>query len=84
MPWGLKRFQQARCLHFITFSCCHRTRLRHYLSGLEGVVEIESQWTVRERRQLGMVFAGNPFGRNTPALSLQKRERQGRATRRKE
>lgn len=24
MPWGLKRFQQARCLHFITFSCHHR------------------------------------------------------------
>src|SRR5216684_749457 len=21
MPWGLKRFQEARCLHFVTFSC---------------------------------------------------------------
>ena len=21
MPWGLKRFQQQRCLHFLTFSC---------------------------------------------------------------
>src|SRR6267378_4481825 len=24
MPWALKRFQEARCLHFITFSCYHR------------------------------------------------------------
>ena len=24
MPWGLKRYQQARHLHFITFSCYHR------------------------------------------------------------
>src|SRR5579864_4647088 len=27
MPWGLKRFQEARCLHFITFSCHHREPL---------------------------------------------------------
>jgi putative transposase len=27
MPWGLKRFQQARCLHFVTFSCHHRDAL---------------------------------------------------------
>jgi putative transposase len=27
MPWGLKRFQQANCLHFITFSCHHREPL---------------------------------------------------------
>jgi len=24
MPWSLKRFQEARCLHFITFSCSNR------------------------------------------------------------
>jgi len=24
MPWGLKRFQQSRQLHFLTFSCYHR------------------------------------------------------------
>ena len=24
MPWGLKRFQQSRQLHFLTFSCFHR------------------------------------------------------------
>ena len=27
MPWGLKRYQQARCLHFITFSCYRRQPL---------------------------------------------------------
>jgi len=27
MPWGLQRFQQARCLHFATFSCHHRDAL---------------------------------------------------------
>ena len=27
---------------------------RHYVSGIEGVVEIESQWTARKREQLGV------------------------------
>jgi putative transposase len=27
MPWSLHRFQQARCLHFVTFSCHHRDPL---------------------------------------------------------
>ena len=27
MPWGLKRYQQAHHLHFITFSCYHRAPL---------------------------------------------------------
>jgi len=27
MPWSLKRFQQARCLHFVTFSCYGRAPL---------------------------------------------------------
>ena len=27
MPWGLKRFQEARCLHFLTFSCLARAPL---------------------------------------------------------
>jgi|SRR5208282_4213097 len=27
MPWGLKRYQQAGHLHFITFSCYHRAPL---------------------------------------------------------
>ena len=27
MPWGLKRYQQSRDLHFITFSCYRRQPL---------------------------------------------------------
>jgi len=27
MPWGLRHFQQTRCLHFVTFSCYHRAPL---------------------------------------------------------
>jgi putative transposase len=27
MPWGLKRYQEARCLHFLTFSCYRRAPL---------------------------------------------------------
>ena len=27
MPWALRRFQHARCLHFVTFSCHHRDPL---------------------------------------------------------
>jgi len=27
MPWSLKRYQEARCLHFLTFSCQHRDPL---------------------------------------------------------
>lgn len=27
MPWGLKRFQEAGCLHFLTFSCYRREPL---------------------------------------------------------
>jgi len=29
-------------------------RPHHYVSGVEGVVEIESQWTARKRNPLGM------------------------------
>ena len=27
MPWGLERYQETRQLHFLTFSCSHRTPL---------------------------------------------------------
>jgi hypothetical protein len=29
---------------------------RHYLSGIEGAVEIESQWTARKREGMGVVL----------------------------
>ncbi len=32
---------------------------RHYVSGYEGVVEIESQWTERKRQTTGVIF--HPF-----------------------
>jgi hypothetical protein len=111
MAWSLTRFQETRCLHFITFSCQHRDALlgtpksrdtlffwepryhdfnvwseakrveklryihrnpvhrglverpedwlwssfSHYGTGIEGPVEIESQWTARKREQSGVV-----------------------------
>ncbi len=157
MPWGLKRFQQTRNLHFITFSCYHRAPLlgtpearrvfeqtlekvrqwyalyvtgyvvmpehvhlliseqefwlaryydfnvwseskvveklrymhrdpvnrelvdlpvdwewssfRHYLSGVEGVIEIESQWTARRREQLGVAIRLTPRDENPHPVS---------------
>jgi putative transposase len=27
MPWGIKRYEQAHCLHFVAFSCYHRAPL---------------------------------------------------------
>jgi len=29
---------------------------RHYVSGVESVVEIESQWTARKRERMGVIF----------------------------
>jgi hypothetical protein len=31
-----------------------RSRLSHYLTGVERVVELESQWTARQREEMGM------------------------------
>jgi putative transposase len=52
---------------------------RHYLSGVEGVVEIESHWTARKRVLFGATITLAPRV-ETPALSLQRTERQGRGT----
>jgi hypothetical protein len=63
MLWGLKRYQQTGDIDFITFSCYRRAPLlgsaplvrrfaRHYATGEEGAVEIESHWTARRREQL--------------------------------
>jgi hypothetical protein len=49
---------------------------RHYLSGIEGVVEIESQWTALNRERMGFVVE---IGSHPPALS--QKTRQGRGTR---
>ena len=50
---------------------------RHYMSGVEGVVEIESQWTARKREQMGS-WSGLEV--KTPALCLQRSQTQGRGT----
>ena len=47
MPWGLKRFQQARCLHFVTFSCHHREPLlvaQHACEVFERTLERARRW----------------------------------------
>ncbi len=54
MPWGLKRYQQARCLHFITFSCHHRDPL---LSTPQ-VRDVFEQTLERVRRWYGFFVSG--------------------------
>ena len=47
MPWGLKRYQEARCLHFVTFSCYARApRLAspHARDLFEQTFEDTRQW----------------------------------------
>ena len=47
MPWSLQRFQQAGCLHFITFSCHHRDPLLadpHACEVFEQTLERVRQW----------------------------------------
>ena len=54
MPRGLKRFQQARCLHFITFSCYRRAPL---LASPEARRVFE-QTLERVRKWYGIFVAG--------------------------
>ena len=47
MPWGLQRIQQAKRLHFITFSCHHRDPLLadpHACDVFEQTLERVRQW----------------------------------------
>jgi putative transposase len=54
MPWSLKRFQEARCLHYITFSCCDReARL-----GSPRSRDIFEQTLERARQWYGFYVAG--------------------------
>jgi putative transposase len=54
MPWGLKRYQQTRELHFITFCCYHRhVRLGTELARNEFVIAIE-----RVRKWYGFYVVG--------------------------
>src|ERR1035437_2046520 len=54
MPWGLKRFQEARCLHFVTFSCYQRTPLL----GTARARDIFEQTFEQRRQWYGFYVAG--------------------------
>ena len=54
MPWGLKRYQQARDLHFVTFSCYHRQPLLHSARA-KRMFELALEQT---RRQYGFWVTG--------------------------
>ena len=53
MPWGLKRYQQARDLHFIAFSCYRRRRL-----GSAHAERLLEQALEQARRQYGFCVTG--------------------------
>jgi putative transposase len=55
MPWGLKRFQELRQLHFLTFSCFHR---RPNLATLTSRTTFES--SLERVRQQYQLLAGGP------------------------
>jgi len=46
MPWGLKRYQQTRQLHFVTFSCFHRRPLldAHARDAFLQILETVRRW----------------------------------------
>jgi putative transposase len=54
MPSGLKRFQTAASLHFITFSCFHRLPL---LAALEAKETFEAVLEQERQRHLARVYA---------------------------
>ena len=54
MPWGLKRFQEARCLHFLTFSCYNRMPLL----GMPQARDVFEQMLERVRQWYGFYITG--------------------------
>ncbi len=54
MPYGLKRFQQAEHLHFITFSCHHRNP---YLADLAGKDLAELLLEITRARHEARIYA---------------------------
>jgi len=54
MPWGLKRYQQARDLHFVTFSCYRRQPLLA-TAGAKRRLEVALE---QARRQYGFYITG--------------------------
>jgi putative transposase len=54
MPYGLKRYQQAESLHFITFSCYHRLP---FLSNPDSKFLIEQQLEKTRARHQARIYA---------------------------
>jgi len=54
MPWGLRRFQQSRQLHFLTFSCFHR-RPNFASPPSRATFESSLEWV---RQQYGLLVYG--------------------------
>jgi putative transposase len=54
MPWSLKRYQQARCLHFVTFSCYDRAPLL----GTPAARDLFENTLERTRRWYGFYICG--------------------------
>ena len=54
MPWGLRRFQHARQLHYITFTCYHRAPLL----APPGARDLLEQTLERVRRWYGFYISG--------------------------
>ena len=52
MPSGLKRFQQAEALHFVTFSCFHRLPLLEAPSARETVEAVLEQTRARHQARV--------------------------------
>jgi putative transposase len=52
MPYGLKRFQRAEALHFITFSCLHRLPLLESSGSKETVEAILEQTRARHQARV--------------------------------
>jgi putative transposase len=52
MPYGLKRFQKAEALHFITFSCFHRLPLLNAPGARETVEAILEQTRARHQARV--------------------------------
>jgi putative transposase len=52
MPSGLKRFQKAEALHFITFSCFHRLSLLETLGSREAVEPVLERTRARHQARI--------------------------------
>src|SRR2546425_5266404 len=95
MPWGVRHFQEARCLHFVTFSCYRRAPLLGTPEArdvFERVLEQTRQWYgfymsgyVVMREHVHLLISEPKRGELSTALQMLKqnvsRELRGKASR---